>query len=734
MTCLKNKDDTCLEMLLNCAEALASPRDLDAAVMLVIENVRRYYQADRVYIFDIDIVHRRSSCAFEVCADGIEPWKEKLSNLRIDRNSVWMERFRKNQCILIENVDSLIENDPWGYGEFAGQGIRSLAAAPFFSGDQLSGFIEICNPSDNIENDVRLLLCMAGFIWGAVEKIKIVDEQHNTETLKHLALKTGKITLWEYDRECRTMSTGGALRCLGIEDVVTDMPDGLIRAGFINPECADEYRSLYRRFYAGEKDPAVEIMTMSLTGGGWAWKRVRFIKIKNLKNDHERVFALGVDITDQRRLRMQFDSQISYMEHIYSDSRTMRLQADLNSDSFEIYSNQEAKEFFKDCAGYSALLDLYALQILDPAQRRRFVGTFSSDALLELFEAGSIQTEYEYQMTIRRGPQRWVKTIARLLRQPSSNRIVAYVTTQDVDTEHISKELLQAVTLDYDYLAYIDAKNGSFRIFASANAPSTLPPQEGTDYDQALADYNHSYVAQEDAQQRPTEAMKLCRVVEELEKSPVYELTTSIVEKDGQIRLKKLKFTYLDKGSGAIMLSRSDITSLYRSIEENRVLREMSLRDGLTGLLNKEGFGRALREMSDEVSNKWLFFMDIDNFKFINDSLGHVAGDVVLKEVGGKLRELFPGGEVCRFGGDEFVMLMKSGSRAVARQRAVEICNSMRRTYSSKGQEICVSVSVGIFGFQKARSVDEMLQYADKALYNSKEEGKDRFTFYDDLE
>ena len=126
--------------------------------------------------------------------------------------------------------------------------------------------------------------------------------------------------------------------------------------------------------------------------------------------------------------------------------------------------------------------------------------------------------------------------------------------------------------------------------------------------------------------------------------------------------------------------------------------------------------------------------MDIDNFKFINDSLGHVAGDVVLKEVGEKLRELFPGGEVCRFGGDEFVMLMKSGSRAVARQRAVEICNSMRRTYSSKGQEICVSVSVGIFGFQKARSVDEMLQYADKALYNSKEEGKDRFTFYDDLE
>lgn len=156
--------------------------------------------------------------------------------------------------------------------------------------------------------------------------------------------------------------------------------------------------------------------------------------------------------------------------------------------------------------------------------------------------------------------------------------------------------------------------------------------------------------------------------------------------------------------------------------------------DALTGLYNKA----AIRGMTEGAlkkapqSSHAFFMLDIDNFKGVNDQLGHLFGDAVLMDVSAKLKRLFRrDGVVGRIGGDEFVVLLNSGcSEQSAAARAELICNAFRHTYSGEKQDYKISCSVGIALSTVGDSYDSLFRKADLALYRAKSMGKDRYSLY----
>jgi diguanylate cyclase (GGDEF)-like protein/PAS domain S-box-containing protein len=177
-----------------------------------------------------------------------------------------------------------------------------------------------------------------------------------------------------------------------------------------------------------------------------------------------------------------------------------------------------------------------------------------------------------------------------------------------------------------------------------------------------------------------------------------------------------------------------DISARKRA--EERV-QYVATHDGLTGLPNRAMFSELLHHALESAKRHGtqvaVLFIDLDRFKIINDSLGHDAGDELLREISARLRQCLRASDVvARLGGDEFVVLLQDiSAQSQAAKVARNIGSATYRPVVIEGQECRVTASIGIcmhpMDGQDGRSV---LKHADMAMYLAKEEGKNNFQFY----
>jgi diguanylate cyclase (GGDEF)-like protein/PAS domain S-box-containing protein len=163
----------------------------------------------------------------------------------------------------------------------------------------------------------------------------------------------------------------------------------------------------------------------------------------------------------------------------------------------------------------------------------------------------------------------------------------------------------------------------------------------------------------------------------------------------------------------------------------------LATHDSLTGLPNRAMFGELLAHSVETARRREnhcaVLFIDLDRFKIINDSLGHEAGDVLLKEIARRLRDCVRKSDVvARLGGDEFVVLMQDvDDRRQVSSVARAILSAAMRPVPILGQECRVTASIGICMHPAdGQQDDTVLKNADMAMYVAKEEGKNNYKFY----
>jgi diguanylate cyclase (GGDEF)-like protein len=165
--------------------------------------------------------------------------------------------------------------------------------------------------------------------------------------------------------------------------------------------------------------------------------------------------------------------------------------------------------------------------------------------------------------------------------------------------------------------------------------------------------------------------------------------------------------------------------------------RRRALHDPLTGLPNRALFadrlGRALAESERHASSVAVLFIDVDHFKVINDSVGHAAGDELLKQVAPRLKQAVRGADtIARFGGDEFgVLLAEVADERTAIRVAERIATMLATPFQIGGREHFIGVSTGIVLGGSGRDPDELIRDADTAMYSAKRRGRGRYELFD---
>jgi diguanylate cyclase (GGDEF)-like protein/PAS domain S-box-containing protein len=177
-----------------------------------------------------------------------------------------------------------------------------------------------------------------------------------------------------------------------------------------------------------------------------------------------------------------------------------------------------------------------------------------------------------------------------------------------------------------------------------------------------------------------------------------------------------------------------DIT--VRKAAEDRV-QYLATHDELTKLPNRTLFAELLQHAIENAKRHEhrcaVLFADLDRFKVVNDSLGHEAGDLLLKEVALRLRQCVRGSDVVgRLGGDEFVVLLDQiPTVEAAAETAKRVLASLHTPIRTMGHECRVTASVGIATYPNdARDAATLMKHADMAMYLAKDEGKNNFQFY----
>ena len=222
--------------------------------------------------------------------------------------------------------------------------------------------------------------------------------------------------------------------------------------------------------------------------------------------------------------------------------------------------------------------------------------------------------------------------------------------------------------------------------------------------------------------------------------------TTTLIESrmrhrdDFWLHVETLRTDLLhDPNVKGIVLNSRDVSER-KAFEEQ--LAHQAFHDSITGLANRALFRdrveHALERQTRDEKPVSVLFMDLDDFKTINDSLGHAAGDRLLGEVGERLRTcLRTPDTAARLGGDEFGVLLEDGGEGVgAADVAGRVLQALDGPFHLEGKEVFVRASIGIATSQTGRAVgpegaEELLRNADVAMYIAKEAGKNRYQVFE---
>jgi diguanylate cyclase (GGDEF)-like protein/PAS domain S-box-containing protein len=215
------------------------------------------------------------------------------------------------------------------------------------------------------------------------------------------------------------------------------------------------------------------------------------------------------------------------------------------------------------------------------------------------------------------------------------------------------------------------------------------------------------------------------------------DLEHRVVRPDGGVRWVRAHTVGIHNATGRLYCVACLMDDITERKDANARLLNLAHYDALTGLPNRPVFVESLKKALDQARiHRWtvsVLFVDLDRFKRVNDTLGHAAGDELLRQLSTRLLTcLRIRDTVGRFGGDEFALvLVTTGPAQAAGAVAKKISHVLRQPFSLAGREATITASIGIaVDAAGARSPTELIEDADAAMYCVKRAGGDGYTFY----
>ncbi|MCW2681137.1 MAG: hypothetical protein JWM62_2538 [Frankiales bacterium] len=334
----------------------------------------------------------------------------------------------------------------------------------------------------------------------------------------------------------------------------------------------------------------------------------------------------------------------------------------------------------------------------------------------------------DVRMGLRRGAvTRWLKVAARPLRRPGDDKPYAALATFTDVTERLAAQVaLQESEAHFRLLAE-NSTDVITRHLADGTclyASPALRDMLGREPQELEGQQATEFVHVEDR------ARLISALVALLRSGEVSTVRYRMAHRDGRWVWVETVMRPV-RAEGRVLELQSSTRDVTARMESEQRLARLALGDPLTGLANRAALLQHLEDLLDAGQPLALLFLDLDRFKVVNDSLGHSAGDELLRTVAGRLAGTCRDGDVvARLGGDEFVVVAAGLAEEGAVQLAERVQTVLGAPVEVSGHELVVSASVGIVvhdgGATDERDAEALLRDADVSMYRAKAKGRAR--------
>lgn len=403
------------------------------------------------------------------------------------------------------------------------------------------------------------------------------------------------------------------------------------------------------------------------------------------------------------------------------------LRLDLASGMVAVLQSKDHPEWEQTQMPWQEYLDHYS-KMLTKQGRAKMEQRLTCQALLA--EASSGERDFAFDVSYEKNRVTNWLNISVCLRVGEESGY-AYLFVRRSNEEHLFRSIIDLYVYDsFDYFLYLDARSNSYVMFSGKRTGSPLPPAACKDYHAAIEDYAKAFVVPDD-REKVLRKMQLNHVKEQLEHGKVYSFTMGVQDPVQGYARKQLSYRYYDRRAQQILLSCTDVTEVY--LEERARQKELQAAqrqaktDSLTGLLNYGGINDRLEEiLTQEKERAALLFIDLDDFKKVNDSMGHQAGDRMLWKVAQVLQLQTGDRDIQgRIGGDEFVVLLRDvKDYGQVENYARRICKGISNLSLGEDSTFSVSCSIGVaMSPQDGTDYPTLVRCADRRLYLAKARG-----------
>ena len=410
-----------------------------------------------------------------------------------------------------------------------------------------------------------------------------ITEQKKTEEALRLseerfriATDNSNLYIWEYDIPGkRCIQQPSAMADFAIAQVVENAPEAIIESGLIHPASADAYRELHSRVAAGEKSAVADICYLEPDGTP-TWKRCTYTTIF-AEGRPVSAIGCGVDINAAKEMERRFQDEVAYIEAVQSDNLLLKARADLTRDVVESYAGSGQMAVSTAGVQYSVWTQSLAEMGFTPDDQEMIRSYLNRERVLKAFEEGDTTYSIDYRRMAKDGLVLWVNTTVKSYRNPETGDVMSFMYTYDINDDKIKDGIINAVTaLEYDYIAYINLNNETYKLYHGGEAHERILPTQATNYTQSVYEVNRTVVAPQDAE-RAIADMLPDGIREHLKKQRVFSTVYAVYDEDKQLRQKRLQYAYLDEANGQVVCTRTDVTELIEQQKQQQTMLEAAL-------------------------------------------------------------------------------------------------------------------------------------------------------------
>ncbi len=396
-----------------------------------------------------------------------------------------------------------------------------------------------------------------------------MELQENAELLE-VAISSVDMTVWDYDPLKRTITqTVASIRQHGFDKVIEDVPESLIADGYVHPDSANAYRTLFQSIDDAREMIQGDFLVRSPGNDGYWWERVILTPIFDSAGKRIKIIGTSINVTERKEKEARYLRQLDSMSEVDDENLIAKGRHNITKNINEFYSGRkEGSLVLSEGGSYDEAIERLANSAVDAAKQQEIRKAMSRAKLLYDFIEDMDEGSLEYKRLMPNGETSWVLIRYSLYEEPLTNDVIAFIYSYDITERVIDSQIVSKLSsMEYDALGLLDVKTHQYALRNILNRIEGPTVIGQGDFDDRVRNRLPKVLVPSECED-VIKKFNVDSIVAKLEKKDIYFFTYSIIDDKHEVRRKKCQFSYLDESKSTILYCRSDITEMYQKEQE----------------------------------------------------------------------------------------------------------------------------------------------------------------------